>query len=103
MILPTSCSRSARSTSRSSCTRSSCARALSQVRRLTDPMRTVMTDLVDAPPPAVKGKASPQQRGQPALDAARRAAPPRRERRRRTARGPVVGVRHQPSRWPTCG
>ena len=32
--------------------------ALSQVRRLTDPMRAVMTDLVDAPPPPVKGKAA---------------------------------------------
>jgi magnesium transporter len=32
--------------------------ALSQVRRLTDPMRAVMTDLVDSPPPPIKGKAA---------------------------------------------
>ena len=31
--------------------------ALSQLRRLTDPMRAVMTDLVDSPPPPTKGKA----------------------------------------------
>jgi magnesium transporter len=31
--------------------------ALSQLRRLTEPMRTVMTDIVDNPPPGRKGKA----------------------------------------------
>ena len=30
--------------------------ALSQLRRLTDPMRTVMTDVLDNPPQARKGK-----------------------------------------------
>jgi magnesium transporter len=32
--------------------------ALSQLRRLTDPMRTVMTDIVDSPPQSRKGKGS---------------------------------------------
>ena len=55
---PTCCSRSARWTSRSSCSAFRLKRALSELRRLTEPMRTVLDDLIDDLPPASKANRS---------------------------------------------
>ena len=69
--------------------------ALSQLRRLTDPMRTVMSDIVDRPPQGRKAKAGRDAAiGRHWVVLAEQHGP-RCQRCRFTARGAVVDFRHQ--------
>ena len=70
--------------------------ALSQLRRITDPMRTVMTDIVDSPPQRQEGQGRPRRRYRAALGAPVGAARPGSQRGRCTTRGLVINLRHQP-------